>query len=287
VRLRVSEGIILAFFLYTAGIAPFFPDRHPGIQPILTLCAVVITLFLVARGATASRSEPGLPARARIFDHARDWLPIGYTLLAFREMELFVPAVYNQSFERSWMHLDAAILPWLRASPAASYLEFCYLLVYGLPAYCLWLLYKQQRRPACDYFWSLYLAGTLTAYALFPYFPSRPPRIAFPQSFPPPANALHRFNVALLNNATIHTGVFPSAHVSSAFAAAWALLLIFPKRKRFGYIALAYAISVAVATVFGRYHYAADVISGVFVSFTGVLISCCGRLRKAGGAGAT
>ena len=58
----------------------------------------------------------------------------------------------------------------------------------------------------------------------------------------------------------IHSSVFPSAHVSSAFSAAWALFAYLPERKRYGWAMLIYAISVAVATVYGRYHYAADAV---------------------------
>jgi membrane-associated phospholipid phosphatase len=56
------------------------------------------------------------------------------------------------------------------------------------------------------------------------------------------------------------------AHVSSAFSAAWALYFIFPKRRWLGHTILVYAISVSLATVYGRYHYAADVLAGFAVS---------------------
>jgi membrane-associated phospholipid phosphatase len=69
-----------------------------------------------------------------------------------------------------------------------------------------------------------------------------------------------------LHGATIHSGVFPSAHVSSAFSSAWAFYLIFPRRHWLGHSMFLYAISVSVATVYGRYHYAADVLAGFAVS---------------------
>ena len=70
--------------------------------------------------------------------------------------------------------------------------------------------------------------------------------------------ALRQLNLWLVGDYGIHSSVFPSAHVSSAFSAAWALLAYLPERKRFGWGMLVYAVSVAVATVYGRYHYAAD-----------------------------
>ncbi len=69
-------------------------------------------------------------------------------------------------------------------------------------------------------------------------------------------------NLWLVGDYGIHSSVFPSAHVSSAFSAAWALFGLLPERKRFGWGMLVYAVSVAVATVYGRYHYAADAVAG-------------------------
>jgi membrane-associated phospholipid phosphatase len=44
------------------------------------------------------------------------------------------------------------------------------------------------------------------------------------------------------------------------------MFLVLPERKRFGWGLLFYALSVSVATVYGRYHYAADVAAGFSVS---------------------
>ncbi len=49
-------------------------------------------------------------------------------------------------------------------------------------------------------------------------------------------------------------------------SAAWALFALVPERRRYAWIALAYAICVAIATIYGRYHYTADVLAGILVS---------------------
>jgi membrane-associated phospholipid phosphatase len=210
----------------------------------------------------------------------RDWLPIVFTFIAFREMELFVPTKYDLAFETSWIKLDELVLQnWgLRAAIESVgklgpvYLEFCYLIVYGLAAYSVGVISlrrdpRHDNHDAIDYFWTVYLTGTLTAYALFPYFPSLPPRYAFPLVAAPSVTTwVRELNLYLLQGATIHSGVFPSAHVSSAFSSAWALYFIFPTRRWLGNIMLVYAISVSLATVYGRYHYVADVLAGFTVS---------------------
>src|SRR5260370_3139623 len=77
---------------------------------------------------------------------------------------------------------------------------------------------------------------------------------------------VRRFNLWIVGGVGIHSSVFPSAHVSSAFSAGFALLLFLPERKRFGWGMLIYAASVAITTVYGRYHYAVDAIAGLPVS---------------------
>jgi membrane-associated phospholipid phosphatase len=208
-------------------------------------------------------------------DIARDWLPLALTYTAFREMEWFAPSRYDGVLESAWIKLDTLVLgAWHGRALVESlgalipnYLELCYLLVYGVPAYGLALLYVKHRRPSVDRFLTLYLLGTLSAYALFPYFPSQPPRYAFPGLLAPTVTTfLHRFNIDVLRAGTIHTGVFPSAHVSSAFSAAWALYALFPEHKRYGWIAVFYALSVSIATIYGRYHYTTDVLGGIGIS---------------------
>ena len=266
--LRPSEWLLVAFFGFIAGITPFFPGRpNLGLRPLGEFIAVTTALAVLA----VFEKDRGAPFISRL----RDWLPMGFTLLAFREMELFLPLSYDGQLEAGWIRLDRTLLDiWhLRAALQSLgrviplYLELCYLLVYGTAAISVGILYKQGKRPLVDRFWVVYLTGTLLAYALFPYFPSQPPRIVFPGlDNPGVTTPLRQFNLFILNHATIHVGVFPSAHVSSAFAAAWAMFLLVPERKRYGWCLVVYASSVAIATIYGRYHYTADVIAGFGVS---------------------
>jgi membrane-associated phospholipid phosphatase len=77
--------------------------------------------------------------------------------------------------------------------------------------------------------------------------------------------ALRRFNLWLVGNYGIHTSVFPSAHVSGAFAAACAIGYLIPQRLWIVLIYFAYAILVAIATIYGRYHYAVDAVAGAMI----------------------
>lgn len=281
-RLRTSEWVLVAFFGYIVAIAPFFRDRsHLKYQPVVVFAGVLGFLYVLAH------SQRVFGAKA--VEIARDWLPIVLTLLAFREMELFVTSAYLHAYETAWIRWDHVLLGAWRLRGAIErggaavpfYLELCYFFVYAVGGYCVAVLYIRRRRNEVNRFWIIYLVGTLTAYALFPYFPSQPPRIAFPSVDPPNVITwVRKLNLLILQNVTIHSGVFPSAHVSSAFSCAWAMFLLLPERQRLGWGLLIYAASVSVATVYGRYHYAADVVTGFGVSLVAALVCIVMAARR-------
>jgi membrane-associated phospholipid phosphatase len=261
VRLRPYEYLLAAYFTYVATIAPFFiSDPTRRWLPAL-IATIVITILL-----TLSRRDSQI----------RDWIPLAYTLTAFREMNLFTPSVRDHHLENAWIGYDRWLLDtaYFRAAIESlgplipSYLEVCYVLVYAVALISLLILILNHRRDHLHTFWFAYLAGTLASYALFPYFPSDPPRTVFAGAdLPHIVTIFRRFNLAILGQYGIHSSVFPSAHVSSAFACAWGLLITMPDRRRYGAMVAIFAFSVAIATIYGRYHFAVDALAGFAISF--------------------
>ncbi|HLH44995.1 MAG TPA: phosphatase PAP2 family protein [Bryobacteraceae bacterium] len=254
--LRSSEWLVIAYFLYVAALAPFY--RIAPWRP-LALAALACLWFVFA-------------SRKPVY---RDFAPLAAAIAAYREMDWFTPAARDLRLERAWVVWDRlaldglglrAVIEW--AGPLLpNFLEMCYTLVYGVAPLALLALFRCAKREAVNRFWMAYLAGTLGAYALFPFFPSQPPRTAFPAAdLPRVAAVMRRINMVILGNYGIHSSVFPSAHVSSAFSAAWALLVILPRRRWIGSAFAAYGLCVAIATLYGRYHYAADVVAGLALS---------------------
>jgi len=264
---RRSDWVLIGYFVYVACLPPFFPDRpHLHFQPFLIAVGVFTLLLLLAYGEqTRWATAVGM---------LRDWIPILLTLVAFQEMEIFLPRRFDHQLESAWIRQDILLLgQWhLRALIESLgvvlpyYLEFCYLVVYGLGACCVGVLYATGNRRSIDAFFTFYLAGTLGAYALFPFFPSEPPRLLYPTAVIPTISTWVRIlNLWILKKGTIHVGVFPSAHVSSAFAAAWGMFFVLP-RRRIAWVLLVYALSVSLSTIYGRYHYTADVLAGISIS---------------------
>jgi len=259
-RFRHSEVLILVYFAYVAAIAPFFiasPWR-------------ALALGLGIAGAVFAVSQ-----RDNV---VRDWLPLLATLVAYREMDWFT-GPKRGSLERAWIGWDRWLLDTagLRAAIESTgailpgYLELCYLLVYAVAPVALAILFLNDCRAHLDRLWLAYLAATLGCYALFPYFPSDPPRIVWPnQDLPSVTTLMRSVNLAIVGGYGIHSSVFPSAHVASAFGAAWGLLATLERRRWIGWGMAFYGLSVAIATVYGRYHYAADAGAGMVMSLLGL-----------------
>ena len=266
--LRSSEWLLAVYFAYVAAISPAFP-----LQPRVTLLPFAIAALVSALFVVLAHAEKY--GHREFFSITRDWVPVGLTLVAYREMDWFSPATRDYHLELRWVEWDRVLLyrgglqHGIEALGAVvpAYLELCYLLVYAVGPFAVAVLYFQHHRERSDSVVFAYLLGTLLSYSMFPYFPSDPPRVVFGGSdMPHVVTALRRFNLWIVGGYGIHSSVFPSAHVSSAFSAAWGLLAYLPARKRYGLGMLIYAISVAVATIYGRYHYAADVAAGFVVS---------------------
>lgn len=272
--LRASERVLLTFFLYVALLSFWFrPLSGSNRLPLWILSAATAAIVVLALGEVRGP--------AWFFSYARDWAPLALTLTAYREMDWFTPEQRDFHLENAWVVWDRLLLSdWglrkiIESSGALlpGYFEFCYLLVYAVGPFTIAMVYACQKREAVDRVLVLYLVGTLAAYALFPYFPSAPPRTAFPGAdLPAVVTPFREFNLWLLRGYGIHSSVFPSAHVSSVFAAAWAFMLYLPERRWIGLGMLIYAVSVAIATVYGRYHYAVDAVAGFAVSVLAVLL---------------
>lgn len=275
IRLRRSEWLLIAYFCYTAVLASILPLRPPVPALTVFMNAIVIAGFGILATAESLRGSVS-------FSMARDWYPAPLMLLAYREMGWFAPAHHTYELEHGWVVWDRMLLnDWgVRAVIEAlgpvlpALLEVSYTLVYTIPMFSVAMLYAYRRRERVDRFLTTFLLGVLVSYALFPYFPSEPPRTVFPlQDFPSWETPFRRFNWWMLGGYGIHTSVFPSAHVSGAFSGAFAMIRLLPERRWVGRFLLVLATLIATATVYGRYHYAADAFAGLGVAAGAELIS--------------
>ena len=271
--MRLSEWVLTAYFAYVTVLSFILPVQ----QGVPTRTAIV-NLFVLCIYAVLLRFRDSIAV-----EHLRNWIPLALMLLAYKEMGWLAPSSHDHRLEQSWIVWDHLLLSRLRlrsvielAGPLfPSLLELCYVLVYALPAFSMSMLYVYRKSRDAESLLVIYLLGLFLSYVQFPFWPSEPPRIVFPGYDEPSMTTLFRqFNHWILGGYGIHTSVFPSAHVSGAFAAAFALKRVLRERPRLYRGVFVYATLVAIATVYGRYHYAVDAVAGVIV---GIVAAALGR----------
>jgi membrane-associated phospholipid phosphatase len=76
----------------------------------------------------------------------------------------------------------------------------------------------------------------------------------------------------MLDNYGIHTSGFPSAHVAAAFSAAFVMRQALPERQWVSRVLPTMAFLIALATVYGRYHYDADAATDFAVAVFAVAV---------------
>lgn len=269
---RKSEWVILGFLVYAVGLAVLLPVA-PWVRHLVTFLNVdllaVYTLLIAANKILVDKIRP-----APAFGVARDAASLALIVLAYREMGWFAQPHLDHALEASWVAWDRVVLQGgARAVIEAlgpvipSILEISYSMVYALAPFAVVMLYVYGHPERVDRFLCVFAVGVLVCYAQFPFWPSDPPRVVFPgQDLPSYATVFRSFNLWMLGNYGIHTSVFPSAHVAGAFAAAFGAWRALPERPWVSGLLLAVASLIAIATVYGRYHYLPDAVAGLLVA---------------------
>jgi membrane-associated phospholipid phosphatase len=266
-RFRRSELLLDFFFLYM--IAAAFVIRAPARPQWL-----ILPLNLALAGWSCLFAWAHLERGFQLLDRVRDWWPLVALLVGLQETTWLSVVRTPGEMETTLEQWDRAVLAGSGlkhlldsgAPLAPGALELVYLLAALLPAAMVLLFYAAAERSRLDDAWSAVLLATLSVFAIWPWMPMEPPRLVFPSELMPPETWLRRVTLGLVNYAGGRAGSFPSARVAVAFAVPFTFLRL-PKRWRAaGLAGIAFAIVVAVAAVYGRYHYTADVMAGLAVA---------------------
>ncbi len=260
---RLSETVLIAYFTYMAMLAFAY-----SLPPSRRLMAAFIPMALFVLAWVETRYT-------RLWSSvARDWAPLGLVLLGYWQIDWFAapPLIRLQELLVRW---DRIILEnWgLRQAVEGlgplipGTLELCYLLLYSIPPLCVAALYLYRRRVRVERFLTTFLLGSFTTYALLPHFPSFSPYIAFPDAdLPGIWTSIRGVNLFVLSKLDISTSVFPSGHVAVAFSAGFGLMRALPERRWLSAAVLLMATLVFLATIYCRYHYAADGAASILIS---------------------
>lgn len=263
--MRTSEWIVVLYFLYltlTAALASAAVPRRRG---------VVVRALLAAAAPAAVAAWP----YTRTSEALRDWLPLAFLLIGY-----WLPARLSgepnprverwlQSFDDRWVGTAPQRFALLGPRVAIELLELAYLFCYPLmPIGFAWLTLHGWRGDA-DRFWTSVLLAGFCCYGVLPWLPTRPPR-ALERQADTPRSTIRRMNLVVLRHGSVTLNTFPSGHVATSLATALAVLSRLPVD---GAVFVVVALMIAVGSVVGRYHYAADAFAGLLVGMMAFAVS--------------
>lgn len=256
------QWIAVSYVGYLAAVSLTRPQFRRARAPLFVAAAVVGISLAIGLPSTES------PTLAPMVDIVVPSLVLlaGYWLSGL----LFVEP--NPRIERRLLSMDetmlgrSGLLAWFNRAPRAllEYLELSYVLVYlVVPAGAAALALAGHRRGV-DRFWTIVLLAEFACYGMLPWIQTRPPRVLETAGAEPRRRLLVRsLNLAIANRASIQANTVPSGHAAGAFAVALAVGSTMPAA---GAVFMILAISIAIAAVVGRYHYAIDSILGVLLA---------------------
>jgi membrane-associated phospholipid phosphatase len=224
--------------------------------------------------AWLSRAAARSPHRALRF--ARHWYPLPLYIFFFEELEGLVHVIFPGWFDGWLISFDynlVGVYPsvWLArfAGPVVNdFMQFAYMTYFLYLVILPAILYSQRERLA---YWTVMVSTAVAHYSVYV--------IAVLLPIESPYHALVSFREKPLTGgpftatidvierfARVHGAAFPSAHVAGSMVA---ILASWRYRRWLFWTCLPFFLSMCIATVYGRYHYIADVLAGIAVGTAG------------------
>jgi membrane-associated phospholipid phosphatase len=242
--------------------------------------ALLLALGLVLAGLTAACLAPRARAAGPFGRFVAEFYPLVLAPALYTHVGLVnsAAAVSHDALVQGWeqaLFSGQPALAWIRSLPSpawstlmhAAYLSY-YLILPGA-ALGLWL---SRRRDAARRTLLLMMVAFYACYAIFFFFPVAGPRYLFPHA----RNAATAVPLAAFANRLVAGGsawgtAFPSSHVAVSMVAAVCALRAW---RPLGAVLLPAALLLALATVYGQFHYAVDAVAGCLLGAL-ILIAGC------------
>ncbi|HEY4950256.1 MAG TPA: phosphatase PAP2 family protein, partial [Candidatus Acidoferrales bacterium] len=231
-------------------------------------CAIAAGILALAW--IAARSEN------RAWQFARHWYALAIYIFFFEELQGLVHAIFPGWFDGWLISFDynfAGVHPaaWLGlfANPALNdFMQFSYMTYFLFLVILPAILYAQGKRAA---FWTVMVSTAIAHYSVYVIavlLPVESPYFALASlNLPPLAGGPFTTVIEFIEGfGRVHGAAFPSAHVAGSMVA---LLAARRYKPWLFWICLPFFLSMCVATVYGRYHYVADVLAGIVVGAIG------------------
>ena len=252
------QSITLVYTVYLAVVSFLRPEFRRA-RPALLVAAAAAGLVASAPADLTANTAFSVIVPALV-------LLVGYRLSGL----LFVrtdAGVENAllALDRSWLGRTGLMRAYATAPRIVhEYLETTYLLVYAaLPAGAIALI-ATGHTSMLDYYWTVVLAAEFICYGVLPWIQTRPPMLLEDERTTlPPLRGVRRLNQLIARRASIQANTIPSGHAAGAVAAALVVMSVAPA---IGMPFLVLALSIVLASVLGRYHYAVDSLLGILVA---------------------
>jgi membrane-associated phospholipid phosphatase len=275
------EWVTFAYLAWLGAILILFHRNVPHAGGYFALHAAIA--FLIAALARASARS-----RNSVLRFVRHWYPLPLYIFFFEELGRLVHAVFPGWFDSWLIRFDynlTGVHPsvWLAqfASPARNdFIQFAYMTYFLYLVILPAILYAQRERRA---FWTVMASTAVANYSIYVI------AVLFPIESPYYSLAALEtqklaggYCTAVINLierfGRVHGAAFPSAHVAGSMVA---MLASWRYRRWLFWVCLPFSASMCVATVYGRYHYVADVLAGLAVGAMGFAAGTRLMQRKA------
>ncbi len=290
------ERVALSYLGISSTLIAYFAKnlQHPlrllGVQAGVAL--VVLTLCWVGACAAAKEAREGASFSTQWWHFWRHWYPHLFFLFCFEELAHLMTLVTPEWQDAKLLAFDhwlTGVQPtiWLEqfATPLRNdgmqffYLTyFTYLLIFG------GILYYRREWQA---YWSVMtysMVGYMCGYLIAMFFPIESPWFALAGAWKAPlAGGPFTATVNFIEHfGRVRGAAFPSEHVAGATAVLWGAWRF---RRWLFWVMVPFFILMCVSTIWGRYHYVADIFGGMTTGTLGFVIG--DRIMKWKGALAT
>ncbi len=264
------EWVSLGYLAWITSIIAVF---HKNIaHPSAFFCAHCAVAAAIIALAVIARRSPD----ARVLRFARQWYPLPLYIFLFEELNTLVHAIFPFWLDRYFIAFDHALTGvnpsvWLAqfASPALNdFMQFSYMTYFIYLVILPALLCAAKERRA---FWGVMVSTAIahyTVYFISVLMPVESPH--FSLASVETVRLSGGFCTHLINwlesYALVRGAAFPSAHVAGSTVA---ILASWRYRRWLFWICLPFFLCMCFATVYGRYHYVADVLAGLITGAWG------------------
>lgn len=264
-HLLPTEWLIIAYLIVISLLLLRFRQRVSEWVLCIVAHVAVISAVLVS-GLVANGLSP-------LLQILRDWYPLVLILVFYWEVGLYTQMAVQGYRDDRVIRLEGKIF---KGQPSiyfssrfeslrlSEFLHFCYLLYYAIIILLALPLYLQGRREA---FHELIFAELLVSTASFVWFiflPVAGPRYYFERiSGHRSRGFFYKVTHYLLSRGSSKGTALPSLHASQT-----TIVLLYSLHYDLLYfsILLPLCIGILLSTIYGHFHYAVDVLAGVFLA---------------------